>query len=141
MAGALFERLVRPQIGRASWRIDTAGTWATAGLPASRNGVIVMENMGLDIQNHRSKQVDGALLSEFDLILTMEYGHKEALQIEFPDIADRVFMLSEMTGESHDVDDPIGGPVEDYEVTAKEIDRYLTKGFKKIMRLIQENPQ
>jgi hypothetical protein len=38
-------------------------------------------------------------------------------------------------GEKKDIEDPIGSHLEAYDATAREIDRYLTVGFKKIQKL------
>jgi hypothetical protein len=65
----------------------------------------------------------------------MAGNHKEALQAEFPDLADRVYLLSEMVGLVQDVEDPIGGPLDEFRIAADEIDRYLTRGFEKICEL------
>ena len=135
MAAALFARLIRPGANRAKWRIESAGTWAVDGIPASKNGEIVLRALGQDISGHRSRRVTREILEPFDLILTMEAGHKEAIQIEFPDLADRVYMLSEMVGEQADIEDPIGSDLPRYEATARELDHLLSMGFKKIVRL------
>lgn len=133
MAAALFTRLVRPGASRQPWRIESAGTWAMDGLPASENGQLVMKALGLDTGSHLSRRVTREMLADFDLILTMEAGHKEALQIEFPEFARRIFMLTEMVGKKADIADPIGGPLEDYEDTARELDHLLAQGFKTIL--------
>lgn len=39
----------------------------------------------------------------------MEQRHKEALQVEFSAVAQRVFLLSEMAGGTWDVPDPSDG--------------------------------
>ena len=65
----------------------------------------------------------------------MESNHKEALRVEFPEIADRVYMLSEMVDVQRNVEDPIGGPLVDFVDTAREIDQYLTDGFDRICEL------
>ncbi|HEX2979034.1 MAG TPA: hypothetical protein VHO48_02105, partial [Anaerolineaceae bacterium] len=90
----------------------------------------------LDVSAHRSRQVTRELLADYDLILTMELGHKEALLVEFPEVMGRVFMLSEMVGEIKDVDDPIGTPDEEYEKTAQLLENWLRRGFDRIMTLV-----
>ena len=57
------------------------------------------------------------------------------LKIFHSKIAHRIFMLSEMVGRIHDVEDPIGGPMIDFIDTAREIDKYLEDGFEKILEL------
>jgi len=98
---------------------------------------MVMNKLGLDVSTHRSRLVNRRLLHGFNLILTMEGNHKEALMAEFPEVADRIFMLSEMVGENRDVDDPIGGPLVDFVDTAREIDTYISEGFEKICQLAE----
>jgi hypothetical protein len=60
---------------------------------------------------------------------------KEALRAEFPEFAPRIYLLAEMAGYSHDIRDPIGGPVERFEETASEISHLLIQGFEKIGKL------
>ncbi len=119
-----------------NWIIKSAGTWAEAGHPATPVGVTVMAKMGLDTSRHRSQPISQKLLDRFELILTMEPGHKEAIQIEFPHLADRVYLLSEMADEQVPVLDPIGEPIEAYQQTANEINNWIQKGIPKILDLL-----
>jgi protein-tyrosine-phosphatase len=140
MAVALFlDRLKKEDADWQEWQIDSAGTWALDGAPAAKNSRLVMAERGLNIIDHRAKTVDAALLQRYDLILTMEPGQKEALQIEFPDIANRIFLLSEMDeGSITPVKDPYGGPFEGYLETADTIDKMIEKGLPKILLLVSE---
>jgi hypothetical protein len=45
-----------------------------------------------------------------------------------------------MAGYSHDIRDPIGGPLEKFEETATEISRLLIQGFKRIGELAGKVP-
>jgi protein-tyrosine-phosphatase len=140
MASAIFAKIIAQRGNPHDWRIESAGTWAAEGIPAVQNTQLTLSALyKLDIQEHRSRCVNRELLSSFDLILTMEKGHKEALQIEFPDLAGRVYLLSEMVGEDKEIDDPIGGPLIEYRQTARELDRILTHGFEKIKHLAGSN--
>lgn len=121
----------------ARWRIESAGTWALDGRPAAEYTQEVLLRRGIDLSEHQARTVDRAMLERFNLILTMQRGHKEALQIEFPDLAGRVFLLSEMVGKNFEIQDPIGGPLEDFEDTAREIDILLEQGEERIRRLAQ----
>ncbi|HPO59857.1 MAG TPA: hypothetical protein PLV53_13515 [Anaerolineaceae bacterium] len=116
------------------WRVESAGTWAAKGRPPQPEAIRAMKRRGLDISAHRSRTLDASLLSAFRLILTMEPGQKEAIQVEFPGIASRVFLLSEMAGESKPVVDPIGKSPDEYEKTAKEIERLLHAGWNTIFQ-------
>ena len=98
----------------------------------------MMDEKGIDIQDHRSQIVSSELLQKHNLVLTMEKGHKEALQVEFPKWADRVYLLSEMIGGSFDIDDPYTGTIDDYRVTADDLDQLLSDGFKRICQLADD---
>ena len=74
------------------------------------------------------------MLGGADLVLVMSKGHQEALKVEFPEIADRVFLVSEMAGYSFDVRDPIGGSLADFRDTARELDTLLEQGLARIER-------
>jgi protein-tyrosine-phosphatase len=107
----------------------------TEGLPASTGSQVASNGPRLDASTHRSREISREILESFDLVLTMENNHKEALQFEFQDLADRVFLLSEMVEQNFDIADPIGGSQSDYDRTADQISQILRDGFDKIVRL------
>lgn len=139
MASALFQKICLEQNDLHSWRIESAGTWSRNGDRAAEGTVSVMKSQGIDISTHRSRLIQKEIIEKFDLILTMEGGHKEALQFEFPSQASRIFMLSEMVGLRFDIKDPFGGPMEGYEKTADEIETLLRDGFTTILSLVSLN--
>lgn len=120
------------------WRVDSAGTWALDGAEAVKNTLAVMDSRGIDLSAHRAKTVTKEMLERFHLILTMEYGHKEALQVEFPHIAHRVYLLSEMEGKILQVEDPVGRGLPAYEEAAAKIDQILARGMQRIFALVEE---
>jgi protein-tyrosine-phosphatase len=119
------------------WRVESAGTWALEGEPAARMAQKLLSAHGIDLSDHRSRQVTRELLNQFNLILVMENGHKEAMQIEFPEIAQKIYLLYEMIGLRYEVIDPIGGSTRDFEDTIREIENILTQGFEKISTLVE----
>jgi protein-tyrosine phosphatase len=129
--------LFRAKLGAdaSGWKIASAGTWAEAGQAASTKTVQVLEERGIKLLGHASQIVSHRLLSEYNLILTMESGHKEALQAEFPDQAGKIYMLSEMVGRRYDIADPYGGSLLDYRDAAREIEQILTQGYARIVEL------
>jgi protein-tyrosine-phosphatase len=140
MAAALLAaRLQKERADWRDWRVDSAGTWALEGEMAAKNSRLVLAEKGLEISAHRARTVTAAMLSEYHLILTMEPGQKEALQVEFPAAAGRVFLLGEMDDSMMAIEDPYGGPVEGYRSAAEKIDRMLIKGLDKIVSLTCEN--
>lgn len=66
------------------------------GRPASRHGVTALEALGFDLRGHRSRIVDGQLLAEADLIVTMAREHLREAVVTRPDVWSRAFTLKEL---------------------------------------------
>lgn len=129
--------LLRSKIDSESsvWRIESAGVHAVEGMTASEFTQVVLEKRGIQIRYHLSQKVTRELLESFNLILVMETNHKDAIHAAYPDIRDRVFLMSEMVGGTYDIVDPIGRSLHDYEQTAHEMEKILDNGFSKIAGL------
>ncbi len=121
----------------SSVEVQSAGTWAKNGYPATELGIKAMAERGLNSSSHKSQSITKPLIEQFDLILTMESGQKEAIQIEFSKIAGKVFMLSEMSGEISNIEDPIGQSYQNYLETADQIDEWIKSGFPRILQLME----
>ncbi len=134
-AAALFrDKLAERGMDLRAWRVESAGTWTEPGFPAMPAAVDMARRWGLDLSQHRSRMVSWGLLRRFDLVLVMEQGQKEALQVEFPQIAERVALLSEMCGPPFDIRDPIGRSRRTLEDAYTLIDDLLTRGLDAIIR-------
>ena len=94
-----------------------------------------MRLRGLDLSEHRSQPVTEALLAEFNLILCMQFDHRSTLRRNYPQAAERVFLLSEMSGKEQEIWDPVGYPLGLYQAAADEMLDYLVNGFEKILQL------
>jgi len=135
MAMALMRKHVHDLGLEEEWRVESAGTWATEGIGPTDLAIEAMQEQGLSLAEHRSRKVTQEMMLAYDLILVMVSHHKEALEVEFPDQAHKVFLMSEMVGDSYDIDDPIGKPMEDYRNTAEMIERIIKEGWGKIGEL------
>jgi protein-tyrosine-phosphatase len=118
-----------------TWRVESAGVWAEYGYPAAENTQVVLRQRGIDLSSHRSCPITPEMVEAFNLILTMEKNHKQALWAAFPQYMDHVHLFWEMAGEQHDVVDPIGRSLADFEDTAQEMERILSTGFDEILTL------
>jgi protein-tyrosine-phosphatase len=136
MAMGLWKAMIKDRADE--WIVESAGTWAPEGEPAAQRTQLVLKELGIDLWSHRSRQVDRQLLSQFNLILVMERGHKEALQVEFPEIVKNVYLLSEMIDANFEIQDPIGMSTAEFLQTRNEISQILTMGSEKIHRLAGE---
>jgi protein-tyrosine-phosphatase len=135
MAEVLMKQEVARRGETRQWKIQSAGTWAEPGLPATQFSQAVMARRQLDLAKHRSQPVDGDLLRAADVILVMTRNHQEALQAEFPDIAPRTYLLSQLVDRKFDIEDPYGGTLDDYEVCADDIQNVLTNGWARLVEL------
>ncbi len=111
MAMALMRKRLEDQGMTSKWVVESAGTWATEGITATANAIEAMRERELDLDSHLSRRVTEEMLDSFDLVLVMVGNHKEALNIEFPQFSDKVFLLSEMVVGDWDLDDPVGKPL------------------------------
>jgi protein-tyrosine-phosphatase len=133
MAMGLFYAQVMPSA--CDWRIASVGIFAAPGYPAAQNTLVLLRHKGIDLSGHRSAQITQEIMSDYNLILTMERGQKEALQVAFPDHAQKVYLMSEMVGGNWEIADPVGGALVEFEETAREIEHILTVGYPKICTL------
>lgn len=135
----MAEAILRGQLAErglsAQWQIGSAGVWTRNGLPASSNARRVMQERGLDLESHSSQIVSAELLQSYNLILVMTNHHQESLQVEFPELRERIFLLTEMVGSDGDVEDPFGSEIEHYRRTADELTDLLDLGFERIASL------
>ena len=136
IAAARFQKELAHHNLQEKWQIVSAGTWTTDGLPATSAAIMSAKRRGLNINDHRSRGITGQLMHAADLIIVMEEGQKEALEIEFPECANKVHLLSEgAIGISYDIPDPALSSAAD-EIYA-EIDELIHKGFDRLCALVQ----
>ena len=140
IAEALLRRQLTEHEPNTSWTVESAGTWATGTRPAHMQMCRVAGEVGLDLSRHRARNVEDLALETYDLILTMEQSHKEALQVEFPAVRKRVYQLTEMVGMQYDVADPIGGGVDDFRRTLNELQRLISFGLPRMIALVTAQP-
>jgi protein-tyrosine phosphatase len=134
IAAAWFKDELAKRKQENRWSILSAGTWTTDGLPAMPDAIQQAKLIGLDIQKHRSRVITRDMLQDADLVLVMESGHKEALQVEFPSYREKILLLSEAAnGILYDIPDPMGNPPNDDFVP--EICELIHTGFDNICAL------
>ena len=139
MAMALLKARV---VGQADlWQIASAGVWAMTGNEAAAFTQVVVAQRGQELRAHRSQPVSRELIGAYNLILTMERGHKEALRAAFPEYASRVYLVWEMADQMREVVDPIGRSLVDYEDTANEIEMIFDLGWERICQLAVDKEQ
>ena len=135
MAEYLFKEMISDH---SDWQISSAGTYTRNGIPTNNEVLTVLKSYDIDASAHRTQVINRRKVHSHNLVLCMASNHKEALRAEFPDLKERIYLLSEMAGYLESIDDPIGGPLVEYEATAREINEYLKQGFERIVELAGE---
>ncbi|MFN8572510.1 MAG: low molecular weight protein arginine phosphatase [Gemmatimonadaceae bacterium] len=120
--------------------VDSAGTSAWDGAPASDGALLVALERGLDLSSHRAKQLSPDLVASSDLILAMGPHHLE--RAEALGGLRKSHLLSDFAsaGErSTPVPDPFGGDLEAYRVTFRDLEREIRRVFDRLVA--QRTPQ
>ncbi len=101
----MAEALLRTGLGAdAGITVGSAGIGALVGFPAAEHAVKLMRQSGLDISDHRARQLGRDLIAAADLILVMESGHKRAIDAIDSTACGKVQRLCEWRDQ--DIDDP-----------------------------------
>ncbi len=127
LAAGLLCRDLGPDGARV--QVESAGTAAWEGQPATEHSITLAEREGVGLRSHRSRRVTPALVRAADLILVMERGHLAAVQMLGAD-PERTHVLSEWPppGEpSLLVSDPYGASIEAYEECWRRIQRHVQR--------------
>jgi protein-tyrosine-phosphatase len=93
MAEALFRRHFDERSIDA--RVASAGL-STEDRPASESTVQVMAELGLDLEAHRSRILDDAMINSADLIVGMAREHVRETSVLVPEAFGRTFTLKEL---------------------------------------------
>ena len=138
MAVGFAEELTRSRGRQEEVEVRSTGTWTLEGLPASPLAVEVMAERGVDISSHLSHRLTEEDMEEADLVVVMSRGHKEVLAMEFPQARGKIYMLSELAGETYDIEDPYGSESKElYQKCADEIEELLRKGYPRLIELLE----
>lgn len=146
MAEGIFRDAVKDLAGPAgSFSARSAGLAAFGGDTASQNSIkILNDEWGIDISGHRAKKLDGSLVSESDLILTMTREQKRIILSLFPETKNKVFTLKEFIMDvqpdssidnynfSLDIMDPYGMDIRIYKKCAYEIRNAIIRLVEKL---------
>ncbi len=135
MAAGLLWRIVTQAGSAADWQINSAGTWAIDELPPTALASLTLKDKGIDLSDHRSRIITRDALRAADVILVMTRHHLEAICAEFPEVADRTVLLSQLIGQTFDIDDPYEGTADDYRRCANDLEKILQDGLPRLIEL------
>ena len=127
----MAERFLRHRIEQAGLgdiEVVSAGVFAMGGMPPTRETVRVLLDIGIDCSDHRTRALTSDMIEEADLILAMEPLHVEEIVRRASSAKEKAHLLkiyglsSPPSGEGRiGIPDPIGKPLEVYEVCFMEI--------------------
>jgi protein-tyrosine-phosphatase len=121
-------RRVAQERGLTDMVIESAGTSAWDGQPASDGAMLVGLERQLDLNEHRSRTITPAIIEAQDLILTMGPHHRD--QVEGMGGAGKTHLLSVYAShgaDDHPISDPFGGDLDTYRTTADELEAAIRK--------------
>lgn len=111
--------------------VESAGTAAWEGQPATEGSVQVAGQAGVDLAGHRSRRLTPAMVRASDLVLVVERSHLAAVGALGGDL-DRTHVLSEWPaggGPGLDISDPFGASIEAYEECWRRIQHHLERAL------------
>lgn len=126
----MAERIARDVLERSRSgpiRAESAGTSASEGEPATREGDEALSELGVQpaATRHRSRGLTREMVRSADYVFTMTRGHREAVLAISPESADKVKVLDS----AGDIPDPIGSGLEAYRKTAERIRAGILQRF------------
>jgi glycine hydroxymethyltransferase len=126
MAEALFRELVKD---RADYQIGSAGVAAAPGMPASKHTAALLKERGIDLASFQSRMLERADLERATHVFAMSSHHIAAIADEFPEHADKVYLVSEFAADDdlrgRDVSDPFGQGRAAYQETLADLEKML----------------
>jgi protein-tyrosine-phosphatase len=99
-------------------QVVSAGVAAGYNDPASKNSVITLKKVGLDLSCHHSQPVTQALIDKSFAIFGMTESHLDSLKYYHSDLPQRLHLFREFLGEDEDsqIPDPYGQDMNAYQV-------------------------
>jgi protein-tyrosine-phosphatase len=132
------EALARAEAARrglAGVRCASAGIFAFPGQPAAGVSVLVARERGLDLGEHRSRELDLELVEWADLILGMTPSHAAGVSGLVPDAEVRLlteFLPDDDPNRGRGIADPVGGDRDTYERTYAELEAAIQALFDRL---------
>ncbi len=129
MAEALLNHTLKKSLNQV--QVTSAGLAALVGYHAAPFAQeVLLQNKGIDISEHRAKQVTKSLLLEADLILTMSSRQQIEIESKLPPVKGKVHRLGKW--EEYDIPDPYQRPKSAFENALILIEQGIQSWIKKL---------
>lgn len=135
MAAAYFKNLCQKR-GRFDIHVDSAGTHAGVGAPASEGALEAMKSLHIDLSSHRSKPLDRLLAGEAELIVAMTRSHRLSIGAIDHHALAKTRLLLEFAESDGEIADPVGGDCEAYKDCFQDMRSALENLFLEIDAVI-----
>src|SRR5688572_3421643 len=141
MAEGLFAQMVKD---RDDFIVESAGLSAMDGQKASSHTFDVLKRQRIDLNKFRSRGLTCEIVKDATHIFCMTGMHREAIELLFPEAADKTYLVCEFCGDDDlmgaDVPDPIGLGRSAYEETLDTLKRALPSVLAYIDSTWKESP-
>lgn len=134
MGEGLLRRLLATKLGCSDaqlsdrgYEVESAGTMAFEGAPASAAAIEALRARGIDISRHRSRALAPDLIYRADHVFAMTDGHLRSIISMAPSAKDRCRRLDDAN-----IEDPMGGDVEVYSRCADRLEGALRRQVEEI---------
>jgi protein-tyrosine-phosphatase len=141
MAEGILKSILGSEDGEIE--VSSAGIAGLNGSLASAYAVEAARNWGIDISDHKARQLDTRTVRSADLILAMAPEHVEFILHMSPEAEKKTYLLKSFPGDSSSsrerIEDPIGGRLDRYNQTFLELDEILRRIKPEILRLARSS--
>ncbi len=126
MAAEFLQSLLR-QANVETVSVESAGVYAVEGMAPTRETQRVLQEVGVEVASHKACTISPTMADEADLIFVMEHFQGQEVARRIPTAAAKIHLLKsyglplDQAGGNQDIPDPIGKPMEVYEVCFTEI--------------------
>ena len=120
----MAEYLLRHKVPESSgWVVRSAGVAAPLEMPASDSAIAALDEIGIDLRAHRSRQLDQEMVAVAALVVVMTSAHRRLVWSMAPGGAHKVVLLKSFdpAAPGTDVEDPIGSSLDTYREVREEI--------------------
>ena len=133
---AMAEAIARREAierGLMDFDVSSAGTSAWDDAPASDGSLLVALEHGVDLSEHRARQLTREIVADQDVILVMGPHHLERAEALGGESKSHLLAYYAAHGSSdRAVSDPFGGDLEVYRATYEELEREIKRVFDRI---------
>jgi protein-tyrosine phosphatase len=126
----MAERILKSKLQRDGIHdveVSSAGLLEMHGSPADPTARQILRDNGMDDEGHQSRIVTEDLVTEADLIVTMEQMQRQRIRDQYPAVGDKVRLLKSYLpdqnqgGTDQDIKDPYRRSLFDYRLCFAEI--------------------